>query len=277
MLKTTPKEHLKHNYNTLKNAETDELLRGLLLDKEPQDISDETLEKLEEKRKRDLEKRDKLDDLEEKLREEGKDYELLTQVPEEEFRANAAEYAENYWDDSDYDDIPYPAVELNCTNFTSQVIHEGGIEQKPGNGDPDEIRNWFCNTDIDYDYDNISMTWRHTDSWLAHWGEHPNLPYSLNEAEVFKKTTVEEAKYNWKEEIYDEFDKGSVFQLAHSNSEEPWHNMVIHDKYINWGWFAPLEHVLEYAQHEPGDYEQDLMDLLLRRGDNEVLYFFDFY
>ncbi|WP_138204073.1 amidase domain-containing protein [Haloimpatiens lingqiaonensis] len=139
-------------------------------------------------------------------------------------RMAAKEYAEKYALSPNLKDYPYYKSD-DCTNFVSQVLKAGGMQEIGSQWD--NFNSWFCRTKYEKELKKVAITWRAARYFMRHWGNEDGM--GDNRAYGFYRITPEEAISNFLT-IYNNFDVGDVIQYG---NPLPYHTQVIHNKVFN--------------------------------------------
>lgn len=139
-------------------------------------------------------------------------------------RVAARHYAEKYALSPNVQEYPYYRSD-DCTNFVSQVLKAGGMEEVGNSWD--DFDSWFCRTSEEKTLKKVAITWRAARYFMRHWGNENGM--GANRAYKFYKITPEEAITNFSY-IYNTFQVGDVIQYG---KPLPYHTQVIHNKVFN--------------------------------------------
>lgn len=144
-------------------------------------------------------------------------------------REAAKSYAENYALTPNTKEYPY-FPEDDCTNFVSQVLKAGGLEED--GTEWTDFESWFCNTTDNNELMEISITWRSARYFRKHWSNEEGI--GRNRAFVTTKITVQQALDNF-DRLYSILKEGDIIQYGDpKNKDLTYHSQVIHDKGFNW-------------------------------------------
>ncbi|SHJ93764.1 amidase domain-containing protein [Paramaledivibacter caminithermalis] len=144
-------------------------------------------------------------------------------------RDDAVEYALDYngseyglTSTEGYNDSVYPIFkDADCANFVSQCLKAGGMEEVRSSRSNawEKADNWFCDSTDESDLEEISLTWRHTNSFMTYW---------KNNCDEYTIYDVSDTN-SWSEfhnTLWDDCLKGDVIQFCDEDGD-PWHTVIV--------------------------------------------------
>jgi len=155
-------------------------------------------------------------------------------------RNGAHAYADSYAVNPAHHNPAYQYFGGNCTNFASQVLHEGGGIPPVGNIGARDTHNWYYNTGYSPDqYQRFSRSWTAARYNITHWAQTPGYtirelhgndlertynPMRQSDWIVFSSGNTSDRYYDW-DHVAVEFDYGQGYDFVAQNSideKEQW-------------------------------------------------------
>lgn len=196
------------------------------------------------------------------MKDYNKEEDIITKSNRNYDRELAKRYAEKYALSPNIREYPYFERD-DCTNFVSQVLKAGGMDEVGANWD--RFESWFCNTKNIKDLNNISLTWRAARYFRRHWGNENGL--GRNRATVYTSITVKQALGDF-DRLFSLLDIGDVIQYGNPNKGNyPYHSQVIHDKGYN---LITKRYDLFLAQHTANRLYVSFYEYLSQFQDKEI-------
>ncbi|MCY6485269.1 amidase domain-containing protein [Clostridium aestuarii] len=180
-------------------------------------------------------------------------------------RQAAKRYAEKYALIPNTKEYPYFEQD-DCTNFVSQVLKAGGMQELGKKWDAFE--EWFCNTKNCDDLTQISITWRVARYFRKHWANENGI--GVNRAAITVKITVQQALNNFNR-LYVFLKEGDIIQYGDPNNNLPYHTQIIHDKGFNW---MIYRYDIFMAQHTSNSLYVSLYGYLSKFNNKDTTYIY---
>ena len=170
----------------------------------------------------------------------------------------AANYANLYadWTDpsGELDTPGYLNIEANCTNFVSQCLVNGGMQQI-NNGGRESNSSWYYDTLLGQ-YAG-SYTWGAADHFVLHWGHNPEGNGQQRAYKTIIYPTLQAAYEDW-EYIFQELYLGDVLQTF-TATQGVHHSMIVCYK---------TQTVIKFAQHTGSAPTRSLFIYLLEHSND---------